>query len=222
MVLKAWMLPVLVAAIALPIAIGFAFGGEGIGLAAGAVVAAALVVWAARQKPDEPVEVASAGDERRHILVLASEEIEDPVAIERIAREAGVDHEEAEAEVLILAPARTSFLDRWATDLQGAREEAQRKLVVTVASLAAADVAAEGAVGDHDLVQAAEDKLRSFPATEVILATGTAEDDPAGDRAATELQRRLPIPLKRVVVHGAAPERHPVGSARGERRASPD
>jgi hypothetical protein len=217
MVLKTWTLPLLVAAIAIPIAAGFALGGEAAGLGAGALVAAALIVWAARSKPDEQVEVAGAGDERRRILVLASEEIDDPATVTRIAEAAGVDGAEADAEVLILAPARTGFLDRWATDVQGAREEAQRKLVVTVASLAAADVEARGAVGDHDLVQAAEDKLRSFPATEVIVVTGSADRDEAGTGAAAELARRLPIPLKHMVT-GGRPTAHPVGSGRGERR----
>ena len=100
--------------------------------------------------------------------------------------------------MLVLAPARIGFLDRWASDLEGARREAQRRLVITVASLAKAGVVAEARVGDEDLVQAVEDQLQSFAATDVILVTGDAEEDPAGEAAASELERaaagRVPPP----------------------------
>ena len=62
--------------------------------------------------------------------------------------------------------------------------------MITVASLAKAGIAAEARVGDEDLVQAVEDQLRSFPATEVVLATGEADEDPAGEAAAAELEDR--------------------------------
>ena len=77
--------------------------------------------------------------------------------------------------------------------------EAQRKLVLSVASLGKADVAAEAAVGDEDLVQAVEDRLREYPADEVILVTGTPAEDPDGDRAAAELGERLRQPFERVI-----------------------
>jgi predicted TIM-barrel enzyme len=171
-------------------------------MAVGALIAVAIVVWAARQKPEGPIEVAGSADQARRILVVASEEIGDPGSVSAIARAAGVDAVDAEAEILILTPARTGFLDRWATDLQAAREEAQRKLVISVASLAAAHVEASGQVGDNDLVQATEDTLRSFPATEVILATGPDERDRAGARAADQLSEALPVPFKHLVVSG--------------------
>ena len=62
--------------------------------------------------------------------------------------------------------------------------------MITVASLAKAGVVAEARVGDEDLVQAVEDQLRSFAATDVVLVTGGAEEDPAGEAAAVELERR--------------------------------
>ncbi len=84
------------------------------------------------------------------------------------------------------------------------RREAQRRLVITVASLAKAGVAAEARVGDEDLVQAVEDQLQSFAATEVILVTGPAGEDPAGEVAAAELERRLRVAFRRLVVSGPA------------------
>ena len=65
--------------------------------------------------------------------------------------------------MLVLAPARIRFLDRWASDVEPAREAAQRNLVATVAALAKAGVEAEARVGDEDVVQAVEDQLQTYP-----------------------------------------------------------
>lgn len=194
-------LPFIVAAIAAPVVAGFAIGGPGLGMAMGALIAVVIIVWAARQTPEGPIEVVDSADRARRILVVASEEIGDPGSVSAIARAAEVDAPNAEAEVLILAPAQSRFLDRWATDVRAARQEAQRKLVISVASLAAAHVEASGRVGDDNLVQATEDTLRSFPATEVILATGPEERDSAGARAADQLSEALPVPFKHLVVN---------------------
>ncbi len=93
-----------------------------------------------------------------------------------------------EAEVRVLVPARIRFLDRWASDVERPGTAPSRDLVATVAALAKAGVAAEARVGDEDIVQAIEDQLQSFPATEVVLVSGEAED--AGE-AAMELRARL-------------------------------
>jgi hypothetical protein len=192
------MLPLIVAAIAVPIVFAFAIAGPGLGLAVGALAVLALVVVAARSGPNGRIEVAPSPDRRRRILVVLSAPIEDEESVAEIATAAEVDDEGASAEVVVLAPARSGFLDRWATDLTRAREAAQRNLVISVASLAKADVEASASVGDEDLVQATEDRLRSFPATEVILATPAAAEDPGAASAAQRLRSRLDIPFRHV------------------------
>lgn len=196
-----WKLPLLVAAIAVPIAAGFLVGGPGIGAAVGALAAVVVVFVAVRQRPRGAI--GAAAPPGRRLLVVVSRPVEDPRTVAAIAAlaAAGDDHPAAEA-VLVLAPARTSFLDRWASDLEGARHAAQESLVVTVASLAKAGVEAEARVGDEDLVQAVEDQIGSYPATEVVLVTAAAEADPAGEEAAVELRERLRVPLDRFVVSG--------------------
>jgi hypothetical protein len=183
----------------------FALAGPGLGLAVGALAAAALVVIAARLRPVEPIEVASSADSRRRILVVLSAPIEDADAVEEIAAAAAIDGADAEAEVVVLAPARSRFLDRWASDVARARREAQRDLVISLASLAKARVDASASVGDEDLVQATEDRLRSFAATEVILATPPASTDPAGAAAAEQLRDRLAVPFRHLVL-GTRPD----------------
>jgi hypothetical protein len=184
-----WKLPLIVAGIAVPIIAGFFVGGGGVGLAAGALVALAIVVVAIRQRPYGPIVSAESDDGGRHVLIVAAEGVEDPDDVTRIARAARIDGGTGEDdEVRVLVPARIGFLDRWASDVEAARHRAQQRLVVTVAALAKAGVAAEARVGDEDVVQAVEDQLQSYPATEVVLVSGGAED--AGE-AAVELRARL-------------------------------
>ena len=100
---------------------------------------------------------------RRRLLVVVGRPVEDPRTTSAIAAEAGIDGSRDLAEVLILAPARIGFLDRWASDLEPARREAQETLVISVASLAKAGVVAEARVGDEDIVQAVEDQVGASP-----------------------------------------------------------
>lgn len=191
-VLAAWKLPLIVAAIAVVIVGGFYLGGPGLGMAAGALAATSIVVMAVRHPPRGPIVPASLRDFRHHLLVVVSGALEDERAIEQIVEVAGIgDVDQAEAEVVVLMAARHRFLDRWASDSDPAHDQAQRCLVLSVASLAKAGVATAARVGDEDMVQAVEDELRTFPATEVILVTGTLDCDITGNAAASELESRL-------------------------------
>jgi hypothetical protein len=205
-VVAPWKLPLVVVAIAVPIALAFYAGGPGVGVAMGALVAVGIVVVAVRQRPRGPLGEPASGAEHSRVLIVAGRPVEEPEAIREIAGmvAAASAGPAVAAEVLVLSPARIGFLDRWASDLEGARREAQRRLVITVASLAKAGVVAEARVGDEDLVQAVEDQLQSFAATEVILVTGSAGEDPAGDAAAIELEQRLRAGFRRLVVSGPA------------------
>jgi hypothetical protein len=194
--MAAWKLPLIVAALAVPIVAAFELGGGGVGVAAGALVAAAVVFVAARQIPRGPIGSLPA-DGARHVLVVVTHPVEEPTAVRRIAAAAGLEGETGEgaAEVRVLAPARIGFLDRWASDVEGARQAAQRNLVATVAALAKAGIAAEARVGDEDVVQAVEDQLQSFAASEVVLVGEEGESD---DAAAAELDARLRAGFRRV------------------------
>ncbi len=186
-----WKLPLIVFAIAVPITLAFLIGGPGVGVAIGALAAVGIIGAAASQRPRGPIASAPRADRARHLLVVVCRPVDDAATVAAIAGAAAGPESEPDAEVLVLAPARIGFLDRWASDLEGARRKAQRSLVITVASLAKAGVAAEARVGDEDLVQAIEDQLRSFPATAVLLATAGPEEDPDATAAARELRSRL-------------------------------
>lgn len=196
-----WTLPLIVAAVILPIVGAVLVAGPGAGFIAGAAVAAAIVVLAARARFDEPIEVAAPTDDRYHLLVVVTVAVAEPPAVEAIAAAAargGADGDDSEhgPEVLVLAPALNPRLSHWLSDLRGARLAAQERLAVSLAALAAARVEAHGRVGDTDPVQAVEDTLASYPAQEVIFVSGA--DD--AEAEVGELRRRLDRPLEHVVV----------------------
>jgi ABC-type transport system involved in cytochrome bd biosynthesis fused ATPase/permease subunit len=184
--MTAWKIPLVVAAIAVPIAVSFLTVGPALGMALGALAAVVIVAIAASQKPRGTIGGDEDADVRR-VLVVVGDPLEDVAAVEEVA---AVVRTNGAAEVMVLAPARIGFLDRWASDVEAARRDAQERLVISIASLAAAGVEAEARVGDEDVVQAVEDQLGSFPASEVILVAA-GEEDQAAAAAASELRSRL-------------------------------
>jgi hypothetical protein len=193
-----WKLPPIVAGLIIPIVGGFFVAGPGLGMAVGALAVAVLVAIAVRDRPRGPIASAPARDDHRHVLLVAAGAVEDPVDVARIAATAGLDGTNGTAEVLVLVPARIGFLDRWASDVEAARHHAQEQLVATVAALAKAGIAAEARVGDEDVVQATEDQLQSYPATEVVLVSDKAEE---AAEAAAELRARLRADFHHVQVN---------------------
>lgn len=193
-----WKLPVIVAALAVPIAAAFALGEGGAGLAAGALAAWVIVIVAVRQRPRGPLGSTLAPSTTRSVLLVVTCAVEEPAEVRRLAAEARLGDGRDGADVLVLAPAKIGFLDRWASDIEGARQTAQRNLVATVAALAKAGIAAEARVGDEDVVQAIEDQLGSFEATEVVLVEcGGGEDRSV---AVSELESRLQPVFRHVVL----------------------
>lgn len=189
---RTWLLGLVI----LPMLGGFLLLDAGVGMIMGAATAAALIVVAARSADDGPIEIAEPGPGvGTGVVVLALapiEEVGTAGAVARIAervRERGLGE-----DVLVVAPARSRLLDRWADDLERARFESQRVLAVSLATMAAAGIRAEGRVGDGELVRAVEDTLRSYAAREVVVITRTG----ARERSVLELERRLPIRLHRV------------------------
>jgi hypothetical protein len=157
-----------------------------------------VILVAARARYDEPIEVASDGDGRYRVLVVASEPLDDPRAIEAIAGFAAEGDAVAardstrEPRVLVVAPAVASTLQTWASDDREARSGAERTLAVTLAALTAAGLDVAGRVGDPSAVQAVEDELRAFAAHEVVMVRGPAIGAPEVE----EVRRRLDRPVR--------------------------
>ncbi|MBA3844160.1 MAG: hypothetical protein H0X39_16355 [Actinobacteria bacterium] len=103
----------------------------------------------------------------QRILVVANETVIGNALLEAVVQIATTP----EAQVLALAPALNSRIAHWASSEDRAREDAELRLARCVEVLTAADVHAEGLVGDADPLQAVEDALRLFPAEQIIVAT---------------------------------------------------
>lgn len=197
-VLKPERLPIVVVALVVPTVIAALIGGVGLGAAIAAVVMIAIVVVAARSGPEEPIpSPASTGASRRVLLVL-SEPVKDPGSAHRIFTLAA-GRDKRPLEILALAPTQPHFLDRWASDVRAANAEAREKLAVTVETLEHEDLQPRAEIGDSDFVLAVEDALNAFEAEEVILATGSTDDDPVGTDAADHLRARLHVPFDHLV-----------------------
>jgi hypothetical protein len=184
---RPWAIPLLIFLIAGSVAAAMALSGSvgaGLGLAVGAAAVAGLLVFAARAKPLRGVEVAEAPGGRR-VLVVATAETT-PATVERIAEIAG----DAD-DVRLVIPLPSKRLDRWLSAEDPARAEAERQLAHAAGALTAAGLPVSGSIGDSDLLQAAEDELRTFAADEVVVVS----DDPEG---VEELRTRLALPLSRV------------------------
>jgi hypothetical protein len=189
--MRAWTLPLIVVGLVLPGTLGMLIAGPGVGLAAGELCAVVVVVAAALQRPDEPIEVASSADGRSHVLVATPRAIDEPELVEEVVDACG----DPEVDLLVLVPARAGTLSHWTSDLGPGRQRAQVALVHSVAALAAAGVDARGKVGDADLLQAIEDALRSFPADRVVLVGDDRPRARGRSRTAAQLRRRLEVPL---------------------------
>lgn len=167
--MKPWQPPVLVLVVVLAAVAGFWLGGPGTGISILGLSMVTLVVALILLSPSEPIGRSPHPESARRILIVALVPVDEPPIIERIAREVDLGGLREEAEIRLLAPARTTFLERWATDLKRARERAARDLVISVASMELAGLTAGATVGDEDLTRAIEDELAGFDATEVYL-----------------------------------------------------
>ena len=193
--MKSWQPPVLMIALLVPAAIGFALGGPGMGLSVAGLSFVALVVLVLRTKPFNPIGKPVHPELDRRLLVVTTFTIEDAATIQRVSDEIELGGIKPESEISILTPATNTFLNRWATDLKAARDRAQRELVISVASLTLAGVDAQARVGDEDIVQAVEDQLVTFDATEVFLVTRPGSRP---DAAIDDLRERLRPPFRHV------------------------
>jgi hypothetical protein len=194
---KSWHPPLILLAMILPATIGFAVGGPGFGIMLAGFALVGLVIIAAKIIPNDPIGRAPHPELEQRLLVVTTFAIEDAQTIQRVADEISLGTSEQEGEVRLLTPAVNTFLNRWATDLRAARRRAQRDLVISVASLTLAGVDAGGGIGDEDVVQAVEDELRTYDATEVFLVTRSSDRD---EKTAGVLRERLQPPFRHVVL----------------------
>jgi len=184
-------IPLIIAAIAIPIVAAMALAGSfgaGLGMAVGALAATSVVVFAARSKPQRRLEVASGDDAAHRVLVIAVTEAT-PGSAQQIADITG-----SPSDVRLVVPVPSQRLDRWLSAEDDARHEAEAVLARSAGTLVAAGLPVSGSIGDADPAQALEDELRGYAADEVVLLTA-GDKDPLG-----KVEARIGLPLRRVTV----------------------
>jgi hypothetical protein len=108
----------------------------------------------------------------KRVLVMTTASVDPETLREEVLRHVGDEN----AEVKIVAPASHVSRLQWLTnDEDEAREEAAQQADQAAEAVEpAASVQTE--VGDSDPVQAVEDALRTFPADEIVLVTGSGDE----------------------------------------------
>lgn len=185
---------------------------------AAAIVAAASVgvaiglAWQhSRGSMAESIEVAERGDDVHRVLVVANETIEDEALLAEIAnRTAG----KSRTEILLVCPALDgSSLQHLASDIDGARAEAEARMRRTLRALQGVHAEVAGTVGDDDPLVATHDALAGFAADELIISTHPPEHSQWHERGIPErLREELDLPLTHVVIDGAVARARPVPS----------
>jgi hypothetical protein len=182
-------IPLIIAAIAIPIVAAMALAGSvgaGLGMAVGALAATSVLVFAARSKPQRRLEIAPGDDAGHRVLVLAVAEAT-PESAQRIADITG-----SPSDVRLVVPVPSHRLDRWLSAEDDARHEAEALLARSAGTLVAAGLPVSGSIGDADPAQALEDELRGYAADEVVLLSA-GDKDPLG-----KVEARIGLPLRRV------------------------
>ena len=183
------------------IAIAAVAGGRWVGLAVFVVLTAAVVGWWLRtrraERPRPTVTGRRSAEDERRILVIANETVGGSTLRSCIRKRS----EGYREQVLVVCPALNSPLRHWASDEDGARDAARRRLDASLARLRESGVDARGEVGDAEPLQAIEDGLRTFGADEVIIST-----HPEGrshwleQRLVERARERFTVPITHVVV----------------------
>ena len=163
-------------------------------------IAGLVVLWQrARGELPKRAEVVPADDDVYRILVVANETVGGRALLDEI-RESGRGKR---SDILVVVPALTaSQLEYWASDVDGAIADANRRLEASLAAMREAGLDVRGHVGDHHEPSAAiEDALREFAADEVIISTHPSERSRWLEGGVVERARReVPLPITHVVV----------------------
>ena len=101
----------------------------------------------------------------KRVLVITNEFGADPAGVPEV-----IQKQVREAErVCVVAPALTSRLHSWVSDIDAEYREADERMRMLVNGIGSSGPAVSGQVGDENPLQAVADALVSFPADALIL-----------------------------------------------------
>jgi GABA permease len=164
------------------------------------VLVTVIVFMSYYRKPGEgPVRetpAAHAPDEYR-LLVIANETVAGRELFDAIVRLT----RDRDAKVLVVMPVLVDRTHSLTSDIDPARADAQARLDVSLANLAASRIEATGEVGDEDPLVAFDDAYRTFGPDEAIISTHAPGHSGWLEQGVVEKAReRFEVPITHVVV----------------------
>jgi hypothetical protein len=184
-----------------PVALAAIIFSSGVGLAvAGGLlfgIAFTLFVLRRDEEPKRASVRRPAGGGERRILVVANETLSGRALRDEIEHRATGE----DTSLFIVTPALNTKLKHWTSDDDAARSEAHARLRAMLDALDRHGFSATGDIGDGDPIQAIEDGLRVFGASEVIVSTHPPGRSHWLERDVVRRAReRFDVPITHVVV----------------------
>lgn len=173
-----------------------------VGLAVFVVLTLGVAFWLTRRgepkaAPEKQAPASHEPSKEHRILVVANETVAGRSLLAHVRERAG----DRRTRVLVVCPALNSPVRYWASDEDGARDDARQRLDASLEAMRGAGLRAEGEIGDGDPIQAMEDAIRTFQPDEVVVSTHPAGRSHWLERGVVERAReRFEVTLTHVVV----------------------
>ena len=134
------------------------------------------------------------------VLIITNEVVADPGGVPEV-----IQKQVREADrVCVVAPALTSRLHTWVSDIDAEYREANDRMRMLVSGIADSGPAVSGRVGDEDPLQAVADALVEFPADALILGVhATNEANWRERRVGKKVRERFGLPVTEVTLDRA-------------------
>jgi hypothetical protein len=158
---------------------------------AGVVVLAVMLARRANREDAFEGGATPATDGKHRVLVVT-----DGPWLVRDVQEISPSGFDPSTSVYVVAPPMSSGLDRWSGN-EEAYTQAGEDLGATLDALKRLGVDAEGRVGAHDPIQAADEMLREFPADEILFVVGQKRSTSWQEHGVVDAARsRYPVPVR--------------------------
>lgn len=133
----------------------------------------------------------------RRVLIITNEVVANPAGVPEVIQR---QVREADA-VCVIAPALTSRLHSWVSDIDAEYREADERMKMLVGGIDSAGPVVSGRVGDEDPLQAVADALVEFPADALILGVHAPDDANWRERRfSRKVRERFDLPVTEVTL----------------------
>ena len=132
----------------------------------------------------------------KRVLIITNEVVANPAgAPDVVAKQVS----EADA-VCVIAPALTSRVHSWVSDIDAEYREANERMRMLVRDLGSAGPVVSGRVGDEDPLLAVADALVEFPADALIIGVHASDANWRERRFAKKVRERFGLPVTEVML----------------------